>query len=148
MINYYDDPEYWDERGVDYDLLACLEYNPQPDFTALNIEKVMAVYEGEHDEEDWIWIIQLRDEAGYVFLQGGCDYTGWDCQSDAISLVADTPIAALEAGMVMVNQEWTIHGMPTIYMDRYTVLMLQLKTGDKAKTWREIMDKKFGLTGE
>lgn len=85
--------EYWDlsdeqkERlekiGVDYDLHACIEYNPQA-FDLQDIERVVAVFEGKHDEEDWRWVIKVTPECAkknggrFVFLQGGCDYTGWD----------------------------------------------------------------------
>ena len=151
MTNYYDDPEYWKEKGVDYNLLACLEYNPQETFKSEDIKKVVAVHEGENDAEDWIWIIELRPPTTYAFLQGWCDYTGWDCQSDAISLLGATPLIALEAGMIMAQEEWHRIVSPygrSKYIGRYTDLMLQIETGDKAVTWREKMDKRFGLTKE
>lgn len=68
-----------------YDLPACLEYNPQS-FTFDDVEEVLAVYEGEKDGEDWRWIIRLTDQT-FRALEGGCDYTGWDCRSQAESVV-------------------------------------------------------------
>ena len=69
-------------RGIDYDLMACLEYNPQP-FTVGDIKRVVAVWEGENDVDDWRWVLRIRGKVAkergkFVFLQGGCDYTGWD----------------------------------------------------------------------
>jgi hypothetical protein len=80
-----------DDRGVDYDLNACLHYNPQPNFELVEIVKVLAVVEGKRDDEDWRWILQLTDgyrgNHRYVYLRGGCDFTGWDCKSWAYSIV-------------------------------------------------------------
>ena len=60
-----------------YDIRACLEYNPQKGFDVEDIDKVLAVVEGERDGKDWHWIFSLHDKR-YVYLVGGCDYTGWD----------------------------------------------------------------------
>lgn len=35
---------------------------------------------GYNDAEDWIW--EVTTPNGAWRFQGGCDYTGWDCQSD------------------------------------------------------------------
>ncbi len=37
---------------------------------------------GENDGPSWHWICRLK-EGGYIYAHGGCDYTGWDCQSSA-----------------------------------------------------------------
>ncbi len=61
---------------IDYDLRACLEYNPQT-FGVDEIQKIHAVWEGENDSDSWRWVLQLKD-GRFAFLQGWCDYTGWD----------------------------------------------------------------------
>ena len=77
-MNYYDTPKEWRQTtGIDYSLCECLEQNPQKDFYVLDIEKVLAIEEGERDESNWHWILQLSNEK-FVYLTGGCDYTGWD----------------------------------------------------------------------
>ena len=81
-MNYYDDRSAYEARGIDWDLVACLQYNAQDGFTVADIAKVLAVVEGENDGADWRWVLRLND-GRFVFLQGGCDYTGWDCQSSA-----------------------------------------------------------------
>ena len=63
--------------NVDYDFCAALEYNPQPGWGLSDIDRVLAVVEGQQDETDWHWIAKLTD-GRYVYLTGGCDYTGWD----------------------------------------------------------------------
>lgn len=66
--------------NVDYDFCAALEYNPQP-FNLADVTRVLAVVEGERDESDWHWIVALNkpfDGKRFVYLTGGCDYTGWD----------------------------------------------------------------------
>lgn len=76
-MNYYElTKQQQKDMGVDYDFCAALEYNPQP-FNLADVRKVLAVVEGEADERDWHWIAALHD-GRYVYLTGGCDYTGWD----------------------------------------------------------------------
>ena len=137
-MNYFENQKAFEEKGVDYDLSACLEYNPQS-FTVLDIEKVLAVWEGERDEEDWRWVIkvnkQCADKNGgrFVFLQGGCDYTGWDCQSSADSKFAKTANQA--AKFSTSGMRWNNEKDEEVYKS----LANQLKS-KKSKTWREDKD--------
>lgn len=52
-MSYYDDMEGYKARGMDCDLVACLEYNPQR-FGQQDIQQVLAVIEGENDGVEWI----------------------------------------------------------------------------------------------
>jgi hypothetical protein len=88
-MDYWENREECERRGIDSDLSSCLEYNPQNGFELKDVNRVLAVFEGEHDTEHWRWILQLKDNT-FVFMQGWCDYTGWDCQSSAISQVCPT----------------------------------------------------------
>lgn len=157
-----EESEKMEKRGIDYDLDACLEYNPQ-DFTIFDIEKVLAIYEGEHDEEDWRWVIKVNKECAaknggrFVFLQGGCDYTGWDCQSWASSQFTKTAKAAakLALGELKLGKSSPVDAglghMLNIMSGTYTKnfravydsLMTQLAS-NKKKTWREAKDDEFG----
>lgn len=76
-MSYYDELEKYQKRGIDSDLVACLEYNPQTSFTLEDIKQVLAVVEGERDERSWHWLLKLNDRR-VVYLEGSCDYTGWD----------------------------------------------------------------------
>lgn len=137
-MGYYDNQAEYDKRGIDWDLEACLEYNPQS-FTVDDIEVVLAVWEGENDGDDWRWILQLKD-GRFVFLQGGCDYTGWDCQSSAVSIFADTAIdATIYASTGTNDKRYTCEADQTVYLQ----LFEQIEKGDKLKTWREKMDSEF-----
>lgn len=150
-----------EQAGVDYDLDTCLEYNPQS-FEVSEIKKVLAVWTGENDGDDWRWIIQLNNTkhgGRFVFLQGGCDYTGWDCQSWAKSSFANTALQAAKfaetgpegttvqdvtgAGLGhMLNVLSGEYGKEfnAVYKD----LVRQIKEG-KSKTWREEKDEEFNL---
>lgn len=66
-------------KGVDYDLVAAFEYNDH-DWPLDEIEQVLAVWEGENDGDNWRWVVK-RSNGEFWFIDGGCDYTGWDCQS-------------------------------------------------------------------
>lgn len=79
-------------RLGDYDLCAALEYNGNAHRLA-DIEKIERTLVGENDERDWHWLVKTR--AGYAYVEGGCDCTGWDCQSHATIFDADTLDAAL-----------------------------------------------------
>lgn len=78
-----------------YDLKACLKYNPQDGWEIDDVADILAVVEGENDEGHWHWLLRLKEPPlRYVYLVGGCDYTGWDCQSWAESSIfpADTEV--------------------------------------------------------
>lgn len=127
-MSYYDDAEEYKARGMDYDLVACLEYNPQR-FGPQDIQQVLAVIEGENDGANWHWVLQLKPESAvdgkwFAYLTGGCDYTGWDCQSSASSDFWLDPISACHD---------------------YSDLLDQLNS-ERSITWREQMDDRLGIT--
>lgn len=78
-----------DERGVDYDLSSCLAENPQT-FGVDDIARVLGCIEGENDEDDWYWLLELKDGRP-ALLTGWCDFTGWDCRSHADSAISSAP---------------------------------------------------------
>ena len=61
-----------------YDLSAACEYNSL-DSSDL-VEEILEIT-GENDEASWHWIVKTT--SGFAYISGGCDYTGWDCQSGA-----------------------------------------------------------------
>ena len=131
-----------DAKGIDYDLRACLEHNPQS-FSIFDIEKVLAVWTGERDEDDWRWVIKVTKEYAkthkvgrFVFLQGGCDYTGWDCQSSADSVFAKTDKQAAEYARTKFRWQEDTTG------EVYKSLVEQLKLFKK-RTWHEKMDEEL-----
>lgn len=46
------------------------------------IDVIVAEVCGENDGCDWWWLLKMKD-GKFRLATGGCDYTGWDCQSDA-----------------------------------------------------------------
>jgi hypothetical protein len=131
------------KAGVDYDLSACLEYNSQS-FDLPDIEKVLAVWEGENDEDDWRWIIKVtvscakKNGGRFVYLQGGCDYTGWDCRSSANSQFTKTKKQALELSKTGLG--WSKNDESV-----YLLLKDQLES-EKNKTWHEKKDIELGVS--
>lgn len=81
-----------EKRKVDSDLSSAFAYNPQEDFGVDDIDNVVAAVYGENDGYNWYWLVTLKEgalmrQAGeYALLTGGCDYTGWDCQSSLSTL--------------------------------------------------------------
>lgn len=76
MLKYpYPGESYDDPTSLAY----ALEYN---DVTASSsvVTKVLGYIEGENDGPEWHWLVEL-DNGKIAYLRGGCDYTGWDCQS-------------------------------------------------------------------
>lgn len=88
-------------HSVDSDLESAVEFNG-----GLNLHDVLgiraAVY-GENDEADWYWIIKMKDGT-WGLGQGGCDYTGWDCQSNFNFTPAKTMWEALK--LAPEKEEW------------------------------------------
>lgn len=52
-----------------------------------DIKNVVAMDPGENDGPEWLAVFELHN-GNFLFLQAGCDYTGWDCQSGGDSWVA------------------------------------------------------------
>lgn len=71
----------------------CLAYCPQS-FTIDAVAQVLAVWEGEPEEDDWRWILELKN-GRYAYMQGGSAYSGWDCGGSAYSVCVDTIADAL-----------------------------------------------------
>lgn len=135
-MGYWDNVSSLQQRGIDHDLADCLEFNPQDGFSVEDIKRVLAVWEGENDGDDWRWILVLNS-GKFVFLQGGCDYTGWDCQSSANSIIVDEIkdiISAIQNPMRFSENTTTV----------FVHLIKQL-ISEKDKTWHEKTGKKMGL---
>ena len=45
--------------------------------TRKDVKKILALSEGENNELSWLGVFDLWD-GRYLFLEAGCDYTGWD----------------------------------------------------------------------
>jgi hypothetical protein len=63
-----------------YDLWAALTYNDLRSELA-RVVAVLAFIEGEHDGAEYHWIVQLDQPNVFAYVNGACDYTGWDCRS-------------------------------------------------------------------
>jgi hypothetical protein len=57
--------------------------------TREDVAVILAMSDGENDGANWLGAFQLKD-GRYLYVEGWCDYTGWDCQSSGSSWVADT----------------------------------------------------------
>ena len=73
-----------------YDLSAACEENG---IDSSDLVDVLLEITGENDEADWHWIVTTT--SGFAYISGGCDYTGWDCQSGAERFDAANQEAAL-----------------------------------------------------
>lgn len=76
-----------------WDLPAALNYN-KTEISPGDIEDIKLELTGENDERDWHWIVSLKDKR-FAYIAGGCDYTGWDCQSYCEVHFADLFIEAI-----------------------------------------------------
>jgi hypothetical protein len=128
------------EKGIDWDLHYCLENNPQPGFKLKDVEKVLAVIEGEHDGPAWHWILELTN-GKFAYLIGWCDYTGWDCQSGAESVLEDSAEEACLAARYYQDGDISTP-VQREQNKRAGVLQTQVEAGKK-KTRHEIVDEKM-----
>lgn len=64
------------------DLRYGMECNPHPngEISYKDIDEIVAAIPGMNDEADWHWVVKTQDNK-FWYIYGGCDYTGWDCQS-------------------------------------------------------------------
>lgn len=46
-------------------------------FRREDVARIVAISEGQNDEQDWVGVFVLED-GRFACLEAGCDYTGWD----------------------------------------------------------------------
>lgn len=73
MLNEYDWRECFDFAGVDRE----------------DVAEVLRSEEGIPDEENWMIVCRMKD-GQFAFIEGGCDYTGWDCRGSAQAYYASS----------------------------------------------------------
>ena len=54
----------------------------------VDVAEILAMDEGEKDERTWMLACKLND-GRYLYIEAGCDYTGWDCQASGSAWVAN-----------------------------------------------------------
>lgn len=86
-------------RKLDSDLEYCAEYDCGLDLK--DIVNVLAQVPGEADQLDWHWIVEMKD-GRFLYVTGGCDYSGWGCQDWGEAKEAKT---AIEAAMLAPEKE-------------------------------------------
>lgn len=62
------------------------------------VAEVIATVNGENDGEQWVGLFLLND-GRYLVAEGGCDYTGWDCQAGNSLCVAGSLEDAIRYGL-------------------------------------------------
>lgn len=72
---------------VDSDLQGAFMYNSARPSSP--IVEILATVDGCNDYADWHWLAML-ESGRFAYITGGCDYTGWDCQSNLDVHEADT----------------------------------------------------------
>lgn len=73
-----------------HDLALAMEYNDRGPLVTAGIVRLLCAKEGQRDAESWVWVMDLDDGSTW-WLEGWCDYTGWDCQS-GVSWVKHDPL--------------------------------------------------------
>lgn len=81
-------------RKPDYDLEAYLRNNREI-FDLEDIHNIHAEVAGHNDEDHWFWIIELKD-GRFLLTEAWCDFTGWDCDSGGVSMIASSALEAAE----------------------------------------------------
>ena len=65
-------------------------------YTLSQVSKVLASNDGENDERDWLALLEMKDDK-FMYVYGGCDYTGWGCQDWGTFSTYSTKKAAIQA---------------------------------------------------
>lgn len=122
---------------TDSNLKYCLYYNSPQGLSERSIESVLAVVEGERDGRDWFWVVRLHD-GRYALIVGGCDYTGWDCQSSADAWFANNDWSAVARVLdVAAERDFAFYSYESPLVVA-AELERQLQEG-KAKTKKELV---------
>ena len=90
MLSLLDDYD-WEQAFA----MASSKINPVINYTGSlspfdreDVDTIIAMDSGENDGNPWVGIFKLKD-GRYVYLEAGCDYTGWDCQAGGSSWISD-----------------------------------------------------------
>lgn len=69
-------------------MMACANNNELNFLKNKEIITFELIHQGENDGSNWCWLVTFKHESYKNFIDidsfiyiGGCDYTGWDCQS-------------------------------------------------------------------
>jgi hypothetical protein len=62
------------------------------------VVSILAAVNGENDGDQWVGLF-LLDDGRYLVAEGGCDYTGWDCQAGNSLCVAGSLSDAIKYGL-------------------------------------------------
>jgi hypothetical protein len=62
------------------------------------VAEVIAAVNGENAGEQWVGLFRLND-GRFLVAEGGCDYTGWDCQAGNSLCVAGSLADAIKYGL-------------------------------------------------
>jgi hypothetical protein len=62
------------------------------------VVEIIAAVNGENDGPQWEGVF-LLDDGRYLVAEGGCDYTGWDCQAGNSLCVAGSLADAVKYGL-------------------------------------------------
>lgn len=89
MLKELDDYDWREVFGYASPSSIPLSENPASteSFEREDVTEIVAMSEGENDEEDWLICGKLKD-GRYFSIEAGCDYTGWDCQASGFATVA------------------------------------------------------------
>ena len=83
----------------------------QDTFGREDVELIEGKCEGQNDGPSWIIWGRLKDGRWFK-AEGGCDYTGWDCQASNSSDVASTRDDIIRFGMT--DDERDRFGLATV----------------------------------
>jgi hypothetical protein len=54
-----------------------------------SVDAILSTIVGENEGANWHWLV-LLSSGRFAYITGGCDYTGWDCQSSCEAFEADS----------------------------------------------------------
>jgi hypothetical protein len=75
---------------ANHDVAKVLGSNvPESPFSREDVAEIVAIEDGENDEESWLGVFKLKD-GRYAMVEAGCCYTGWDVQAWGEARVAET----------------------------------------------------------
>jgi hypothetical protein len=85
------------------DLIYAIHNNSGPNVA--EIDGIVLQITGENDVSDWHWIVKMKD-GSFGYGHGGCDYTGWDCQSSFDWHPAATAFEAIQLADEQIRMEF------------------------------------------
>lgn len=119
----------------DGDLYQALQHNVPKLID--RVSRIILEISGDNDFASWHWIVEMTN-GRFAYIEGECDYTGWECQSGVDYHIAPSFEEALELAPEDIRHEFEEMIASNISIkDNSKVITRANEEAEKQRVWEE-----------